>query len=30
MAHLFMASEHMHDAAPSCIFNEQKEGEAVE
>lgn len=27
MAHLFIASEHMHEAAPGCIFKKQEEGE---
>ena len=26
MAHLFMASEHMHEAAPGCVFRKQEEG----
>lgn len=27
MAHLFVASEHMHEAAPGCVFKKQEEGE---
>lgn len=27
MVHLFVASEHMHEAAPGCIFKKQEEGE---